>query len=117
MPGTRYVDKPVYVLTSKRTFSGGEDLAYTLQAIGRAQVIGEATGGGAHPTRMFPVSAAVHAGIPFARSISPDTEVPADEACDGAYRSALRHVRTVRDVPPPIATEALEALADLDRSP
>src|SRR5580693_8247727 len=65
VPGTRYPDQPVYVLTSERTFSGGEDLCYTLQALGRAQVIGETTGGGAHPTRPFPISPAVHIGIPF----------------------------------------------------
>ena len=66
-------DRPVYVLTSGHTFSGGEDFAYTLQALGRAEVIGETTGGGAHPTRPFPISAAVHIGIPFARSVNPVT--------------------------------------------
>jgi hypothetical protein len=66
VPGTRYPDRPVFVLTSGRTFSGGEDFAYTLQALGRATVVGETTGGGAHPTRGFPISAAVHIGIPFA---------------------------------------------------
>ena len=34
VPGSRYLDRPVYVLTSRRTFSGGEDLCYTLQAHG-----------------------------------------------------------------------------------
>ena len=34
VPGTRYVDRPVYILTSSHTFSGGEDFAYTLQALG-----------------------------------------------------------------------------------
>ena len=56
VPGTRYVDRPVYVLTSSHTFSGGEDFCYTLQALGRAELIGETTGGGAHPTRGFPIS-------------------------------------------------------------
>jgi hypothetical protein len=60
VPGTRYLDRPVFVLTSGRTFSGGEDFAYTLQALGRATVVGETTGGGAHPTRGFPISAAVY---------------------------------------------------------
>ena len=32
VPGSRYLDRPVYVLISSRTFSGGEDLCYTLQA-------------------------------------------------------------------------------------
>src|SRR4029077_18060964 len=55
VPGTRYLDRPGYVLTSRRTFSAGEDLCYTLQALDRAEIIGETTGGGAHPTRVYPV--------------------------------------------------------------
>jgi hypothetical protein len=130
LPGGRYLDKPVYVLTSSRTFSGGEDLCYTLQALGRAELIGETTGGGAHPTRPFPVSAAVHIAIPFARSINPvtgtnwqgtgvvpDTQVPADEAYPAAYAKALRHVTQLREVPPPIADEARDALAALAVDP
>ena len=126
LPGTRYLDRPVYALTSSRTFSGGEDLCYTLQALGRAEVIGETTGGGAHPTRPFPISAAVHIAIPFARSINPitgtnwqgtgvvpDTPAPADEAYQVAYAKALRHVVDLTDVPPPIADEARDVLATL----
>ena len=127
VPGTRYTDKPVYVLTSHRTFSGGEDLCYTLQALGRAEVIGETTGGGAHPTRPFPISPAVHIGIPFARSVNPVTgtnwqgtgvvpDVPTDaeQAYDVAYAKALRHVLDLADVPPPVEHEARDALAALD---
>jgi hypothetical protein len=126
LPGSRYLDRPVYVLTSSRTFSGGEDFGYTLQALGRAEVIGEATGGGAHPTRPFPISAAVHIGIPFARSINPvtgtnwqgtgvipDTQVPADQAYSVAYTEALRHVLELGDVPPPVADEARDTLTTL----
>jgi hypothetical protein len=126
VPGTRYLDRPVYVLTSSRTFSGGEDLCYTLQALGRAELIGETTGGGAHPTRGFPISAAVHIAVPFARSINPvtgtnwqgtgvvpDTEVPADQAYGAAYAKALRHVAGLADIPPPVADEARDALAAL----
>ena len=125
LPGPRYLDRPVYVLTSSRTFSGGEDFCYTLQALGRAVVIGETTGGGAHPTRGFPISAAVHIAIPFARSINPvtgtnwqgtgvvpDIAVPEADARDVAYGQALQHVLSI-DVPPPIADEARDALAAL----
>ncbi|MGH3212017.1 MAG: S41 family peptidase, partial [Trebonia sp.] len=126
VPGTRYLDRPVYVLISSRTFSGGEDLCYTLQALGRAELIGETTGGGAHPTRGFPISAAVHIAVPFARSINPvtgtnwqgtgvvpDSAVPADQAYDAAYAKALAHVAGLGDIPPPIADEARDALAAL----
>ena len=113
----------MYVLTSSRTFSGGEDLGYTLQALGRAEVIGETTGGGAHPTRPFPISAAMHIGVPFARSVSPldrtnwqgtgvipDTPAPADQAYTAVYQSAAARHGT-RDIPPPIADEARAVLA------
>jgi hypothetical protein len=125
VPGPRYLDRPVYLLTSHETFSGGEDFCYTLQAQGRAQVIGETTGGGAHPTRTIPISQTVAVSVPFARSVNPvtgtnwqgtgvvpDTAVPADEAYDVAYGRALRHVLSIA-VPPPVADEAQAALAGL----
>jgi Peptidase family S41/N-terminal domain of Peptidase_S41 in eukaryotic IRBP len=125
VPGSRYLDRPVYMLTSQETFSGGEDFCYSVQAQGRAEVIGETTGGGAHPTRMVPISATMAIAVPFARSVNPvtgtnwqgtgvvpDTAVPAAEAYDVAYGKALRHVLSI-DVPPPIAAEAREALAAL----
>jgi len=125
LPGSRYLDRPVYVLTSAETFSGGEDFAYTLQAQARAEVIGETTGGGAHPTRVIPISATMEIGVPFARSVNPvtgtnwqgtgvipDTAAPAADAYDVAYRKALQHVLSIT-VPPPIADEAREALAAL----
>jgi hypothetical protein len=127
LPGTRYVDRPVYVLTSSHTFSGGEELCYNLQALGRAELIGETTGGGAHPTRGFPVSSAVMIGIPFARSINPvtgtnwqgtgvipDVAVAEAEAYDVAYGKALRHVLALDDVPPPFEHQARDALARLE---
>ena len=115
---------------------GGEDLCYTLQAAKRAEIIGETTGGGAHPTRGYPVSPAVSIAIPHARSISPvtgsnwqgtgvipdtavaaeqarDVAVAAEQARDAAYAKALRHILALDDVPPPILDEARDALASL----
>ena len=122
VPGSRYLDRPVYLLTSHDTFSGGEDFCYTLQALGRAELIGETTGGGAHPTRMVPISSTLAISVPFARSINPvtgtnwegtgvtpDVAAADDEAYDVAYEKALRHVLTLT-VPPPVADEAREAL-------
>jgi C-terminal processing protease CtpA/Prc len=126
VPGPRYLDRPVYVLTSSRTFSGGEDFAYTLQALSRAKVIGETTGGGAHPTRPFGISAAVHIAIPFARSVNPvtgtnwqgagvvpDVAVPQEQAYDVAYAAALRDVLARDELFPRVADEARETLAGL----
>ena len=127
VPGSRYLDRPVYTLTSSHTFSGGEEFCYNLQALGRAELIGETTGGGAHPTRGFPISPAVHIGIPFARSINPvtgtnwqgtgvvpDVAVPEADAHDVAYAMALRHVLALDELPPPIEHEARDALAGLE---
>jgi hypothetical protein len=125
LPGSRYVDKPVYLLTSHETFSGGEDFCYTLQALGRAQLIGETTGGGAHPTGMQPLSSTMAISVPFARSVNPitgtnwegtgvmpDVSAAAAEAYDVAYRMALQHVLSL-DTPPPIREEASATLTRL----
>ncbi|KDN84632.1 S41 family peptidase [Kitasatospora cheerisanensis] len=52
----RYLDRPVAVLTSDVTFSGGEELAYNLKVLERATLVGRTTRGGAHPTARFPVA-------------------------------------------------------------
>ena len=85
------------VLTSARTFSGGEELAYDLQALGRARVVGETTGGGAHPRVGFPLTDVLQAHVPVARSVNaltegnwegvgvlPDVPCAADDALDVA---------------------------------
>ena len=126
VPGTRYLDKPVYLLTSHDTFSGGEDFCYTLQALDRAELIGETTGGGAHPTGMRPLSPTMAIAVPFARSVNPitgtnwegtgvvpDVSVPAEDACNVGYAMALRHVLSL-ELPPPIRDQAAAALARLD---
>lgn len=64
-PGT-----PVYVLTSARTFSGGEELAYDLQALGRATVVGERTSGGAHPREDFELTPHLQLHVPTTRPVN-----------------------------------------------
>jgi C-terminal processing protease CtpA/Prc len=86
-------DKPVYVLTSHDTFSGGEEFTYDLKTQKRATIIGETTGGGAHPVRGRRIDDHFMIGVPFARAINPithtnwegtgvepDVKVPADQA-------------------------------------
>ncbi|MBL0153562.1 MAG: hypothetical protein IPP93_08770 [Chitinophagaceae bacterium] len=64
---------PVYILTSRNTFSGAEDFSYGMQMAKRAVVVGETTGGGAHPQRPFSVGQGFVVFIPFARSLNPVT--------------------------------------------
>ncbi len=69
LPGARYVQKPLYLLTAQRTFSAPEGFAYELQAAGRATLVGEATGGGAHPGQHFPLGDHYSMFVPLSRSI------------------------------------------------
>lgn len=50
VPGPKFGGKkPLFILTSNRTFSAAEAFSYDLQALGRATIVGERTGGGANP--------------------------------------------------------------------
>jgi C-terminal processing protease CtpA/Prc len=74
VPGRRFGGKkPVYILTSSRTFSGGEEFTYDLQALKRAVVVGERTGGGAHLTAPRRLDDHFTLTVPFARAINPVT--------------------------------------------
>jgi hypothetical protein len=74
VPGPRFGrEKPVYVLTGRTTFSGGEQLSYDLQSLARATVVGEQTRGGAHAREGFRVTAHLEATISVARAVNPVT--------------------------------------------
>lgn len=72
LDGPRYLGK-VYILTSRYTRSAAEDFAYTMQAMGRATIVGERTWGGAHPTSAHRLTAHFVGRIPNGRSINPIT--------------------------------------------
>jgi len=106
VPGARLADKPVFVLTSKRTFSGAEEFAYNLKNLKRATITGETTGGGAHPVSGHRIDDHFTIGVPFARAINPisktnwegtgvepDIKVPASEALDVAKRMAAEQIK------------------------
>ena len=99
--GKRLDGKPAYVLTSKQTFSGAEEFSYNLKNLKRATLIGETTGGGAHPVSGHRIDAHFMIGVPFARAINPisktnwegtgvepDVKVPAADALATAQKLA-----------------------------
>ena len=100
VPGKKFGGtKPIYVLTARRTFSGAEEFSYNLKNLKRATIVGETTGGGAHPVAPHRIDDQFSIGVPFARAInpitktnwegsgvSPDVPVPASDALHTARR-------------------------------
>jgi C-terminal processing protease CtpA/Prc len=110
--GKRYLNKDVYVLTSKRTFSGAEEFSYNLKNLKRATIVGETTGGGAHPGGGHRVSEHFSMFVPSGRAINPitktnwegtgvtpDVDVPADQALLVARLMALKKSLTTLTSP------------------
>lgn len=102
VPGAKPVNADLYILTSARTFSGAEEFTYNMKNLKRATVIGETTGGGAHPTKAMIVQKDFILHVPYARAINPvsktnwegtgvapDIAVSAPEAFDRAYAMAV----------------------------
>jgi C-terminal processing protease CtpA/Prc len=103
VPGKRFGgEKPVFILTSDFTFSAGEEFTYNLKSLKRAIVVGETTGGGAHPGSPFRIHPHFEVFIPNGKAINPITgtnwegcgvepDIPtaADQALDAAYKLAL----------------------------
>ena len=110
VPGRRFGStKPLYVLVSQKTFSAAEAVAYNLQVLKRATVVGERTGGGAHPFEFRRVHNHFALDLPEGKSVHPvsggnwqgtgvlpDVEVPAEQALDRALalaRAALKRAK------------------------
>lgn len=102
VPGKRMPHVPIYILTSNRTFSAAEEFSYNLQKLNRAVIIGETTGGGAHPGGRIKATDKYNVWTPTARSINPitnsnwegigvapDINIPANEALIEAHLKAL----------------------------
>ncbi|MBI3131744.1 MAG: S41 family peptidase [Acidobacteria bacterium] len=100
----RYTN-PVYVLTSARTFSGGEECAYDFQTQKRATLVGEVTGGGANPGGAVALGHGFVAFVPTGRAINPitktnwehvgvkpDVAVPAADALRTAHVAILKGI-------------------------
>ena len=94
---------PVFVLTSPRTFSGGEECAYDFQTQKRATLVGEVTGGGANPGGDFSLGKPFVVFIPTGKAVNPithtnwehvgvkpDVAVPAADALKTAYARILK---------------------------
>jgi hypothetical protein len=103
VPGQRSGDVPVVVLTGSISFSAAEWMAFSLQHLGRATVIGEQTAGGAHPVTRVPVDDRFMLQVPFGQirdpikgqdfegvGVTPDLVVPASDALLAAQKFLLQ---------------------------
>lgn len=72
------LNMPVYILTSKNTFSGAEDFCYGLKYAGRATIVGDTTRGGAHVTKPFSIGQGFVAFIPGQRAFNAVTKTDWD---------------------------------------
>ncbi len=105
VPGTRSPNTPIYVLTSGRTFSAAEEFSYNLKHLKRATLVGETTGGGAHPGGPIVATDRFMVWVPTGRAINPITNTnwegtgvsphikcSAADALDIAYKKALEEL-------------------------
>lgn len=126
VPGKRFgPNKPVYVLTSPRTFSAAEEFANNLKTLKRATIVGATTGGGANPGGVFKLAEHVGVFIPTGRAINPitksnwegtgvvpDVAVPHDQALLTAQVLAMQPVVAAMS-DPWRKEEATKVLVDL----
>lgn len=112
--GRRYGgQKPVFVLTSSRTFSAAEEFTYNLKNLKRATIVGETTGGGAHPGGVRRITDNFGVWVPTGRAINPitktnwegvgiepDVKVEAHLALKTAHLDALKKLRTAASEAP-----------------
>jgi len=114
----------LYILTGGSTGSAAEALAFELQAVGRAKVVGERSAGAAHVGGWVPVGRGFVVFIPNARGfdprtgkdwertgVQPDIVAPGGRALEAAHAEAVR--RLLAGVTDPRQTRELRWLAPL----
>jgi C-terminal processing protease CtpA/Prc len=116
VPGRRYLDKPLYILTSGKTFSAGEAFSYALHSLKRATLVGTTTRGGGNPNTLIPVGNDYILSIPIGQSVSPVTGgswdgvgVAPDVAVDEKAALGVAHRRALTELRERSKDEALRA--------
>lgn len=102
--GGRIQGKPVYVLTSRRSFSAAEEFASHARYFGFATLVGGTTGGGAYRNALYPVARQYILSVSIGRpelsdgsnwegkGVEPKIAVSPDLALDAALADALGRI-------------------------
>lgn len=126
LPAPRFLDRPVYVLVSKRTGSGAEECSYNLQQLKRATLVGSNTWGGANPGGVVRLGDHFSCFIPTGRAINPYTKtnwegtgVTPHVQLDPAKALGYAHSAALRDViakvtDPEIKKDLEQVLKDIE---
>ena len=98
--------KVISILTSRRSASGAEDFAYTMQSQGRAKIVGECTRGGANTPEIFFLDEHFSIEIPIGRpvnavtktnweqkGVNPDLKVSQEKALESAHLDLIHQMR------------------------
>ncbi|MEO1592238.1 MAG: S41 family peptidase [Cyanobacteria bacterium J06632_22] len=101
----RYLDRPVYALSSPETRAAAEEFVYVLQHLKRIVLVGETTAGGANPGQGYRLHDHFWVFIPTGRVVSPltqanwsgtgvipDFKVPSELAVTTGHLLALKHL-------------------------
>ena len=74
LPSSKRPNLPLYILTSKNTFSAAEGFSYLLKVRKRAYLVGETTKGGANPGHFFDLPSRLSIFIPTGTAVDPITK-------------------------------------------
>ena len=103
--GKKYLNKPIYILVNNKTISAAEGLAYNLQQLKLASIIGDSTYGAANPVQVFYIDNKFHVFIPVSvekngvtgtnwehLGIVPDIKIKSEKALNKAHFIALENL-------------------------
>lgn len=110
VPGKLLTDIPVFILTSKSTFSGAEAFAHYMKHFNKATIIGETTRGGQNPVEIQSVGYGLIMLIPSWKQIysasetgwegigvKPHIEIDSENALNAAHIEALNELVKTED--------------------